>query len=175
VTNTQLDASRTDTRTALRQKSELFLAALVLGLGIFVIIGTADVRAASSAIGLGPRFFPFLVGGALVLIGVFYVIDVLRGGHGDPEESEDIDESATTDWRAVMLVGGVFLGFALLVDWLGWIVAATLLFFGIAWTLGSRHPLRTAAISVVLSLSTYLIFVKGLGVTLPGGLLEGVI
>jgi putative tricarboxylic transport membrane protein len=169
-----MDASRTAS-AAPRQKSELVLAGLVLGLGIFVIAGTADVSAAGSTVGLGPRFFPMLVGGALIVIGVCYVIDVLRGGHGDPEESEDVDESTASDWRAVAGVGGVFLGFALLLDLLGWIVAGALLFSGVAWALGSRRPLRTAAVAVALSLSTYLLFVKGLGVTLPAGLLEGVI
>lgn len=175
MTETQADAGRTGNRTAWRQKSELLLAGLVLGLGVFVIAGTASIKAASSTVGLGPRFFPFLVGGALILIGIFYVVDVLRGGHGDPEESEDIDESATTDWRAVALVGGVFLGFALVVDVLGWVIAGALLFAGVAWTLGAGRPARTMAVSVVLSVCTYLIFVKGLGVTLPPGLLEGVI
>jgi putative tricarboxylic transport membrane protein len=175
VTNSQVDEGRTDTRTALRQKSELILAAIVLGLGIFVIWGTADVQAASSRIGLGPRFFPFLVGGMLIVVGICYIINVLRGGTGDMEESEDIDTSAKSDWRAVLFVGGVFLVFALLVDILGWVVAAALLFFGISWSLGSRHALRTAAISVILSVATYFIFVKGLGVTLPAGVLEGVI
>ncbi|MDH2429255.1 tripartite tricarboxylate transporter TctB family protein [Sphaerisporangium sp. TRM90804] len=157
------------------RRPELVLAALVLGLGVFVIAGTADVAAAGSTVGLGPRFFPLLVGAALIVIGVCYVVDVLRGGRGDPEESEDIDTSVPSDWRAVVLVGGIFLAFAVLVDLLGWIIAGALLFGGVAWALGARRPARTAAVAVVLSISTYLIFVKGLGVTLPGGLLEGVI
>jgi putative tricarboxylic transport membrane protein len=175
VTNAQMDESRTGIRAALRQKSELILAALVLGLGIYVIIGTADVTAASSAIGLGPRFFPLLVGGVLILVGVAYIIDVLRGGHGEAEESEDIDVSAPTDWRAFLLVGGIFLVFAVVVDHLGWIIAAALLFFGVARTLGAKSPVWNIVVSVVLSVGTYLIFVKQLGVTLPAGLLEGVL
>ncbi|WP_283139603.1 tripartite tricarboxylate transporter TctB family protein [Rhizohabitans arisaemae] len=157
------------------RKSELVLAGVVLALGFVVLIGTADVATGAATFGPGPRFFPVLVGGALLIVGVCYVIDVLRGGHGDPEESEDVDTRAPADWRAVAMVTLVFLGFASLVDLLGWVVAGALLFFGLAFSLGARKPLRTGAIAVVLSFATYLLFVRGLGVTLPAGLLEGVL
>ncbi|GIH92484.1 tripartite tricarboxylate transporter TctB family protein [Planobispora siamensis] len=157
------------------RRPELVLALTVLGLGVFVIVGTADVTAAGSALGLGPRFFPVLVGSAMSLIGVFYVLDVLRGGHGDPEEAEDVDASAPADWKAVALVSVIFLAFAGLVDLLGWIIAGALLFFGLSVTLGAAHRLRAGAVAIILSTASYLAFVKGLGVTLPAGLLSGVI
>ncbi|MEU4574441.1 tripartite tricarboxylate transporter TctB family protein [Nonomuraea sp. ATR24] len=156
-------------------RPELGLALVVLGLGVFVVVGTLDVSAAASQLGLGPRFFPMLVGGAMVLIGLFYVADVLRGGRGDPEESEDVDPDAPADWRSVGLVSGVFLGFAAVLDLLGWIISASLLFFGLSVVLGAAHRLRAAGIAVILAVTTYLLFVKGLGVTLPAGVLRGVI
>ncbi|MEV6040379.1 tripartite tricarboxylate transporter TctB family protein [Nonomuraea sp. NPDC052116] len=156
-------------------RPELGLAVVVLGLGVLVVIGTLDVSAAASQLGIGPRFFPMLVGGAMVLIGLFYVADVIRGGHGDPEESEDVDVEAPTDWRSVGLVSGIFLAFTALLNVLGWIIGASLLFFGLSLALGAEHKARTAVISVVVGLATYLLFVKGLGVSLPGGLLAGVI
>lgn len=152
-------------------RPELGLSAVVLVLGVLVVIGTLDVSAAASQLGVGPRFFPMLVGGAMVLIGLFYVADVLRGGRGDPEESEDVDAEAPTDWRGVLLVSGVFLAFAALLDVLGWIIGASLLFFGVSVALGAEHRLRAAVVAVVLGVTTYLLFVNGLGVTLPGGVL----
>lgn len=156
-------------------RPELGLAVVVLGLGVFVMIGTLDVSAAASQLGLGPRFFPMLVGGAMVLIGAFYVIDVLRGGHGDPEESEDVDAGAPTDWRSVGLVSGIFLAFTALLDVLGWVVGASLLFFGLSVALGAEHKVRAAVVAVVLGVATYVLFVRGLGVSLPAGPLGGVI
>lgn len=152
-------------------RSELGMALVVLGLGVFVIVGTLDVSAATSALGVGPRFFPMLVGGSMIVVGVLYVVDVLRGGHGDPEESEDIDASSPTDWGSVLKVAAVFLAFVALLDLLGWIIASTLLFFGLAWAFGDTRLVRAAVIAVVIGVSTYLAFVQGLGVTLPGGLL----
>ncbi|QYC44603.1 Tripartite tricarboxylate transporter TctB family protein [Nonomuraea coxensis DSM 45129] len=155
-------------------RPELGLALVVLGLGVFVIAGTLDVSAAASRLGPGPRFFPVLVGGAMVVIGLFYVLDVLRGGHGDPEESEDVDAAAPADRRGVLLVSGIFLAFAALLDLLGWIIGASLLFFGLSVALGAEHKVRAAVVAVVMGVLTYVLFVKGLGVRLPDGPLAGV-
>ncbi|MEU0565789.1 tripartite tricarboxylate transporter TctB family protein [Nonomuraea sp. NPDC005983] len=156
-------------------RPELGLALVVLGLGVFVVLGTLDVSAAASQLGLGPRFFPMLVGGSMIVIGLFYVADVLRGGRGDPEESEDVDVDAPADWRSVGLVSGIFLAFTALLNPLGWVLAASLLFFGLSLALGAEHKVRAAVVGVIVGLVTYLLFVKGLGVTLPGGLLQGVL
>ncbi|MBT2231094.1 tripartite tricarboxylate transporter TctB family protein [Nonomuraea sp. NEAU-A123] len=158
-----------------RWRPELGLALIVLALGVFVVIGTLDVSAAASQLGIGPRFFPMLVGGSMIVVGLFYVADVLRGGRGDPEESEDVDVDAPADWRSVGLVSGIFLAFTAVLNLLGWIIAASLLFFGLSLVLGAEHKLRAAGVGVVLGIATYLLFVKGLGVSLPGGLLQGVI
>lgn len=156
-------------------RPELGLALVVLGLGVFVVVGTLDVSAAASQLGLGPRFFPMLVGGAMILVGAFYVADVLRGGRGDPEETEDVDAGAPSDWRSVGLVSGIFLAFTALLGTLGWVIAASLLFFGLAVVLGAGSKIRAAVIAVVVAVVTYLVFVEGLGVTLPAGPLAGVI
>ncbi|GAA2849028.1 tripartite tricarboxylate transporter TctB family protein [Streptosporangium fragile] len=174
VTEEMVGVERSDGGFSWR-RPELGLAVPVLALGGFVIAGTADVTAAGSALGLGPRFFPIIVGSALILIGLCYVVDVLRGGHGDPEQTEDADLGARADWRTVALVSVIFLAFAGLLDLLGWIIAGALLFFGLSVTLGAPSRLRAAALGIVLSTVTYLTFVKGLGVTLPAGLLSGVI
>ena len=58
---------------------------------------------------------------------------------------------------------------------LGWVISGTVLFWGIAWALGSRHYIRDGVISVALSLLTFYGFYLGLGIPLPAGLLEGVL
>ncbi|MET7461607.1 tripartite tricarboxylate transporter TctB family protein [Nonomuraea sp. NPDC005501] len=156
-------------------RPELVLALVVLGLGVFVIVGTLGVSAAASQLGLGPRFFPTLVGGAMIVVGVFYVADVLRGGQGDPEESEDVDAGAPADWRSVALVSGIFLAFVTVLNVVGWVIGSALLFFGLSVALGAEHKVRAAVVGVVIGLVTYLLFVRGLGVTLPGGWLRGVL
>ncbi|MET9339575.1 tripartite tricarboxylate transporter TctB family protein [Nonomuraea sp. NPDC003804] len=156
-------------------RPEMGLSVTVLALGVLVIVGTLDVSAATSRLGLGPRFFPILIGGALILIGAFYTLDVVRGGRGDPEESEDVDADAPADWKSVGLVSGIFLGFTAALSTLGWVLSASLLFFGLSVALGAENKVKAAVIAVVLGVLSYVVFVNGLGVSLPGGLLQGVI
>jgi putative tricarboxylic transport membrane protein len=124
---------------------------------------------------VGPRAVPIVLGIALLVVAVVYALDVARGGHGEAEEGEDVDLSAPTEWRVVLPLLGAFLANILLIDVLGWVISGAMLFWGSAWALGSRHPVRDAGISVALALVTFYGFYVGLGILLPAGVLEGVL
>lgn len=156
-------------------KAELGLAALLLALGAFLLVDAHRIPVPVSANSIGPRFFPTLVGALLVLVSVWLAADVLRGGHGEMEAAEDVDVSRASDWRTLALLSAVFLGHAFLLERLGFPIAAALLFFGTAASLGSRRWARDLAVSVVLAALVFVVFARGLGVGLPAGLLQGVI
>jgi putative tricarboxylic transport membrane protein len=162
-------------RDSLRGKAELAVAAGVVVLGVFLLVQTTTITAPTTSNAIGPKFFPTCIGVLLLVCGVWLAVDVLRGGHGDPEAGEDIDLSRSSDWRSVGLVSAVFLLHAVLLAPLGWPIAGALLFWGVAVALGSRQWLRDGAVSVLLALAVYLIFTRALGVYLPGGLLDGVL
>jgi putative tricarboxylic transport membrane protein len=94
---------------------------------------------------------------------------VLRGGRGEAEGGEDVDLAAPGDWRTVLLLAGVFLGNAVLIEPLGFPASGALLFWGSAYALGSRSLDRDPLIAAVLSLLTYAVFNTLLGIPLPGG------
>ena len=124
---------------------------------------------------VGPRTVPFIVAGLLLVCAATLAVNVLRGGHGEAEEGEDVDLTAPTEWRVVLPLVGAFVANVLLIDLLGWVVSGALLFWGSSWALGSRHPVRDAVISLALSLATFYGFYLGLGIQLPAGVLEGVL
>lgn len=159
----------------LRGKAEVAVAAGVAALGVFVLVEASAIHAPATSNALGPRFFPTCVGALLVVCGVWLSVDVLRGGHGDPEEGEDVDLSRRSDWRSVGLVSAAFLLHAVLLGPLGWPVAGALLFWGVAVALGSRRWVRDGAVSVLLAVTVYAVFTHALGVYLPGGPLAGVL
>ncbi|MFD7436270.1 tripartite tricarboxylate transporter TctB family protein [Streptomyces sp. NPDC059861] len=163
-------------RSWLRDHSELGVCVLLLALGALVLTDalTMDVDIAQRG-PVGPRTVPLAVGAGLLLIAVLLAVDVLRGGRGQAETGEDIDLSEPADWRTVLLLAGVFLGAAVLIEPLGFPVAGALLFWGAAFALGSRRPDRDPLIAAVLSLVTYAVFNNLLGVPLPGGPLMGVL
>ncbi len=156
-------------------KAELGLAAMLLALGVFLLVETQRIAIPVNANAIGPRFFPTVVGVVLVLVSLWLAVDVLRGGHGEMEAAEDVDTSRASDWRTLALLSAVFVGHALLLQPLGFPVAAALLFFGVAASLGSRRWVRDAALAVVLATLVFVVFARGLGVSLPAGILEGVL
>ncbi|MEV8316802.1 tripartite tricarboxylate transporter TctB family protein [Streptomyces sp. NPDC059900] len=163
-------------RSWLREHSELGVCVMLLALGVLVLTDalTMDVEIAQRG-PIGPKTVPIVVGAGLLVVAVILAIDVLRGGRGEAEGGEDIDLSEPADWRTVLLLAGVFLGAAVLIEPLGFPVAGALLFWGAAYALGSRHPDRDPLIAAVLSLLTYVVFNNLLGVPLPGGPLMGVL
>ncbi|WP_371573925.1 tripartite tricarboxylate transporter TctB family protein [Streptomyces sp. NBC_01314] len=186
-------APAAERRSWLRDHSELGVCVLLLALGILVLTDalTMDVDIAQRG-PVGPKTVPIVVGAGLLLIAALLAVDVLRGGTGVPREArlagvvvgrragqaetgEDIDLSEPADWRTVLLLAGVFLGAAVLIEPLGFPMAGALLFWGAAYALGSRRLDRDPLIAAVISLVTYAVFDNLLGVPLPGGPLMGVL
>jgi putative tricarboxylic transport membrane protein len=163
-------------RGRLAGRSELGVALLLGVVGVVVLVDAAGIHAPySQADPVGPRTVPFLVAALLLVCAVGLAVNVLRGGHGEAEEGEDVDLTAPTEWRVVLPLVGTFVANVLLIDVLGWVISGAVLFWGCSWALGSRHPVRDAVISLALSLATFYGFYLGLGVLLPAGVLEGVL
>ena len=157
-------------------RSELGVALFLGALGLLVIVSALLLPESTIARGpVGPAAVPVVVGGLLVVVSVFLAVDVLRGGRGEPEGGEDIELGGGTDWRTVAIVAAAFLANALLIEPLGWPVSGAILFWGAAFALGSRHYIRDAAIAVVLGVGSWYLFVLGLGISLPVGILEGIL
>lgn len=162
--------------TWLRGRAELGMAALLGVAGAVVLWDASQLDAPySQADPLGPRALPLVVGGILLVCAVALTVDVLRGGHGESEEGEDVDLSHPTEWRVVLPLAAVFAANVVLVDRLGWVLSGALLFWGTAWALGSRNLVRDVVVSLAMSLITFYGFYSGLGIKLPAGILNGVL
>ncbi|AZM52409.1 hypothetical protein DMA15_07160 [Streptomyces sp. WAC 01529] len=176
MTATDVPPAERGRRAWLREHSELGVCVLLLLLGALVLTDalTMDVEITQRG-PIGPKTVPVAVGTGLLVVALLLAIDVLRGGRGEAEGGEDIDLSEPADWRTVLLLAGVFLATAVLIEPLGFPIAGALLFWGSAYALGSRHPDRDPLIAAVLSVLTYVVFNNLLGVPLPGGPLMGVL
>lgn len=141
---------------------EAVLSGGVLALGLFVAVETALIEVAPSNAAVGPRLFPFLVATGLIVVGLALLREAFFG-HIAHERGWELD------WRAVLLVSAGLVLQMLLLESLGWIVAATLLFVAATLAFGSRRLLLDAAIGVVLTGFAFVLFNYGLGLTLPTG------
>jgi putative tricarboxylic transport membrane protein len=145
-------------------------------LGVLVLVDASRLGAvASSNDPIGPKPVPIVLGVLLIIVSVFYAIDVSRGGVGEAEAGEDIDLTTRIDVRTVALLIGAFVLNALLIEPLGWVISGSILFWGAAFALGNRHHIRGLVIGVALALITFYAFAIGLGVNLPAGILQGIL
>jgi putative tricarboxylic transport membrane protein len=173
------DGSAQPHALALRERggrAELGVAAFLCVLGLAVIIGGTRISENLAQTGvIGPKVVPFLVGGLLVFVSIMLGVNILRGGRGEPEGSEDVDLSQRSDWMTMGLLAIAFLANALLIETLGWPISGAILFFLAAFALGSRHLIRDAILAIVLSFGSWYLFDLGLGVNLPVGVLTGIL
>ena len=161
---------------ALRGRSELGVAALLGAVGVVVAVDASRLDAGSAQVGpVGPRVVPFLVAALLLVCAVLLAVNVLRGGHGELEDGEDVDLGQSSDWRTMLLLVAAFVANIALIDRAGWVISGTILFWGSVYALGSRHYVRDALVAVVLSVATFYGFYLGLGIALPAGVLQGVL
>ena len=80
-----------------------------------------------------------------------------------------------SDWRTVgLLVGGV-VAFVLVLEPLGWIISAAALFWLVAYALGSRRPIFDMGVGLLFSSIIQLAFGAALGLSLPSGLVGGIL
>ncbi len=151
----------------------LLVAALAL-VGVLTLI---DARGLSVGFGdpVGPRVFPYVVGGVMIVLAVLLAVATARGDVAEGETGEDVDLTTPPDWLTVGKLLGILILNMLLVDLLGWPITGALLFAGCAWALGSRTLLRDVLVGAVLSVASWYFFYVGLDVPLSPGILDGIL
>jgi putative tricarboxylic transport membrane protein len=162
--------------TEVQGRSELGVALFLGAVGLVVLVSAILLPESRIARGpVGPAAVPIVVGILLLVVSVFLAVDVLRGGRGEPEGGEDVELGSGTDWRTVALLAVAFIANALLIEPLGWPLSGAILFWGSAFALGSRHYVRDAVLAVVLGVGSWYLFVLGLDISLPVGILKGIL
>ncbi|SDG82878.1 tripartite tricarboxylate transporter TctB family protein [Klenkia brasiliensis] len=148
---------------------ELVGAVLLAALGVYLLVDAGAIAIPNSSNTIGPRFFPYAVGGLTLATGALLAIRVLRGDRGPADDSEDVDLTAPTDWRAVAVIAVAFAAHALLINVVGWPLAVALMFAAVAWALGAVGVVRPFLVGLVVGCVVWIVFVKALSVALPGG------
>lgn len=164
-------AAVTEGRGFWHGRSALLMPALLAAFSLFLLIGATVIPAGDTDFP-GPRFFPIILGSAGLVLAVLLALGVLRTPEPVAETSGGSFRTHSDFVSLAWVVGG-FLAFALLLPWLGWILAGALVFWCTAHGFGSRRPLFDILTALFLSSAIYLIFGTGLGLNLPSGILGG--
>jgi putative tricarboxylic transport membrane protein len=154
--------------------STALLGAVLVLLGGFVVYEALLGPAASTYARVGPGFFPAVVGGGTILVGLILTAQALAGRWSMVLVDDTLPEGATVreDLPAIsriLLVVGGLLANLLLIGPFGFVVGSTVMFTLTTRAFGSRNLVRSALIGVVFAGAIYLIFRYGLGLRLPGG------
>jgi putative tricarboxylic transport membrane protein len=140
-------------------------ALVLLVLSVSALVGVFGIRSPDGLAPAGPRFFPFIVCAAWVVLSIAYLVEGLRSE--DTERPRD----GRRDWFEPLALAGLLVLYAFLVVPLGYLLATALLFFAAARVLGSRNTIRDAIVSVVLVVLVYVAFTQFLDISLPEGVL----
>ncbi|WP_298865793.1 tripartite tricarboxylate transporter TctB family protein [uncultured Microbacterium sp.] len=147
---------------------ELVFALLMLVVGVLALIGAFGIHV-PVGIQVGPTVFPIAVSVLLIAVAASVVVTVLRGHRAEPDDGEDIDPDAKTDWLTLAKIVGALIVHMLLIDAIGWAPAAAVLFGLVAWSLGARRWWLGFLIGLVVALAVQIVFGGMLGLSLPWG------
>ena len=150
---------------------ELAFAGSLLILGLVVLYDTSKMLVPPGSGTVGPQVFPYLVSGFVIFISLGLFVQIFRGNLGVPEGTEFGEVVEKTDYKSLAMVAGSMLTYPLLIERAGFIIATSVVFFGVAFAYGAKNLLKNLAISLIFSLIVYFAFSKGLNVSLPAGVL----
>ena len=150
-------------------KGELVFTSFLFLAGVVVLTDTLLLVEPSSESYVSPKIFGFVVGLMLTVLPLLQIVQVLRGNLGVPEGIEGGEISKTTNWASLAIALAALVFYTIFVQVLGFIVSASVLFFGLAFALGAKKLIRLGIISVALSLILFFSFTELLLVPLPVG------
>lgn len=144
----------------------LALGLFLVGLAVVLGVGAAQFPVDKGYAILGPHVFPFAVAAFVGAVGLLLCREAVTGGFRRlPEDPPPAPEARR--WAASAWVSGGVLAISLLINLVGFVLAAAILFCAAARGFGSRRPVRDLAIGIALTLPVFWLFTLGLGLNLP--------
>jgi len=148
----------------------------VAALGVFIAVETSQFQVSPLYAKVGPQVIPYIIAAGLTLFGLLFAASAARPRAATATPSgEAAEETGGSDWLALVVISIGLVAQMVLLEWAGFVIAATVLFFCVALGFGSRRYLRDGVIAVLLAVIVYVGFTRGLDLQLPAGLLQGVL
>lgn len=152
---------------------QVALAAGVVVLGALVTWGSFYLPTGGGYAQVGPGVVPRIVGIVTLLLGTLLVREAFTGGFRGVDEAQEA--KSPMDWMSFAWVSAGIIGYGLLIEHAGFILASILLFVLVARGFSSRRWLLNVATGAILAAVVFAIFNYGLGLTLPAGILKGLV
>lgn len=165
----------------------LTMPVIIAAFATYLLVGILTMTVPANAVFPGPQFFPAIIAGGLYVFAAALTVSAVKemretraarpdaaavspgavAGDASPARSVRVDV------RSLAWVVGSFFAFAFLLDILGWVIAAGLLFWCVARGFGSRKHIGGLVVGLTVSSVAYIGFDMVLGMPLPSGILGG--
>lgn len=161
------------------KRSSYGTAALLAAFMTYLAWGLVTMEVPGKPSWPGPHFFPAIVVAAGYSLAVLLAVQAWRSKPSSSAEhrktSAGVERGTLAPkWRALLIALVTLVVFGAILEPAGWLIAGTVLFWGMAVSLGSRRFLFDLAVAAVVSSIVQLAFSAGLGLQLPVGLLGGI-
>jgi putative tricarboxylic transport membrane protein len=152
----------------MQKSGDMWAGLFFLFLGVAVIVGSLRMPL-GTPLDPQPGFFPLLAGIFLSGLSIAHLVLAY------PKRKKSLNMQAFgTVWRPAFLIGGLFI-YTFILDPLGYVIATIFLSVIILRILESKSWWKLSAISLASSVGSFILFDRILGVTLPLGLLKGLL
>jgi hypothetical protein len=145
----------------MRKSGEIVVGICFLGIGIGFTIGAIHLQIGRPT-EPQPGFFPFLDGVTLIVLSAIFLFQALGGRAGETHAFGKLRGPAIVVLGLILYVASL--------ETLGYIIATAFLSAVMLWVLETRLRVLVA-VSLLLSIGSYTLFSRLLGIPLPGGLM----
>ncbi|HEY1570227.1 MAG TPA: tripartite tricarboxylate transporter TctB family protein [Pseudonocardiaceae bacterium] len=161
------------------QRADVVAGTAVAALGAFALVTAVNLAFLSDSGVPGPGFFPTLLSGLLVVLGVVLGVTSLRKRPatetGAEDEAEELTAADSPSGRSrVLRAGAVWVCFLLAVPiltYLGFVPAMAILVALLLFGVERRLDWRSLVVAVVVPVGVYELFVHLLSIPLPTGVI----
>lgn len=154
-------------------RPDLLVGLGVVGLGLLTVWQALVIPPTPVYAEVSATLVPWLVALLLLGLGTGLCVSALRGGWS--HALEEMQDAPPVNWRSLGLMAAALVVQVALIEWLGFVIASTILYVLVCAAFGSRHPLRDLLIGAAVTLVAYLAFSHLLGVNIGAGVLEGIL
>ena len=144
-------------------------------LGAIVFWDTWRTELPAFNLTVSPKVFPYAIATLLMVLSAILFISVLRGDVAIPEGLEKGDPVHASDFKTFGIVLASLFAFLLLIERAGFIVAASVSFFGITVAFDNKKHVRAAVFGTLFITVVYVSFTHFLHVQLPAGIFKGIL
>lgn len=128
------------------------------------IVSPSDVP----TLALAPEFWPIVIASTFTLMGILLAV---LPGHVDQESRAEIQMLPTRSPRLLAILAALFV-FYFLVPYIGMVVPAMFIIFGLSWFAGERRWMMLIVISVMIPIILTLFFLFVANIPIPLGMFE---